>query len=331
VKKNPALHRAPLGYRNNGPLTWIAECRIPWETPGRARLAMAQWMIDHGSDVHQGGDGPLMRAALAGYRIPMMELLVANGADVNAEWNGNFPIIFSPCETVDPAALQWLLDRGANPNCARVGRKYPGTALDYVMQSYTRTPELAACIDILVRAGATTRYDEPAVFHMLRGRLDLLAGHLDCDPALIHGRFPELDLGGTAMRRLTVRGGTLLHLAAEYCNLEAARLLLDRGAEVNARAQVDGAGTGGQTPIFHSASQFDDKGLEVTRLLLSRGANVMIQARIPGQHDDSADFAEGTVLAYASRFPGEDEPHGGRLANRKTVALLREAEGRLRG
>jgi hypothetical protein len=25
---------------------------------------MATWMIEQGSDVHQGGDGPLMRAAL---------------------------------------------------------------------------------------------------------------------------------------------------------------------------------------------------------------------------------------------------------------------------
>ncbi len=40
-------------------------------------------MIENGSDVHQGGDGPLMRAALRGERLPMMELLVAHGADVN--------------------------------------------------------------------------------------------------------------------------------------------------------------------------------------------------------------------------------------------------------
>ena len=43
---NPELHRAPLGYKQNGPLTWVAECRIPWEAPGQTRLAMAQWMID---------------------------------------------------------------------------------------------------------------------------------------------------------------------------------------------------------------------------------------------------------------------------------------------
>ncbi len=74
----------------------VAECRVPWEPPSRARLAMAKWMIENGSDVHQGGDGPLMRAALKGNRIPMMELLVSCGADVNAAWNGDFPIIFAP-------------------------------------------------------------------------------------------------------------------------------------------------------------------------------------------------------------------------------------------
>src|SRR4051812_16396224 len=84
--RDPELHRAPLGYAKDGPLTWVAECRVPWEPPGPARLAIATWMIQHGSDVHQGGDGPLGRAALNGDRIPMMELLVANGADVNAEW-----------------------------------------------------------------------------------------------------------------------------------------------------------------------------------------------------------------------------------------------------
>lgn len=109
LMRNPALHQAPLGYGKDGPLTWVAECRVPWEPPSPVRLAMAEWMITHGSDVHQGGDGPLMRAALNAYRIPMMELLVSHGADVNALWHGHFPILFAPCESLDPGALQWLL------------------------------------------------------------------------------------------------------------------------------------------------------------------------------------------------------------------------------
>src|SRR5690242_17742456 len=158
---NPSLHRAPLGYNENGPLTWVAECRIPWGPPSRERLAMAEWMIDHGSDVHQGGDGPLMRAALFGHRIPMMELLVARGADVNAEWNGYYPIIFAPCETVEPEPIEWLLEHGANPNCANPNRKYPGTALDFVIRTYGRSRQLGRCIDILLEHGAKTRYNIP--------------------------------------------------------------------------------------------------------------------------------------------------------------------------
>ena len=107
MTRSPTLHSAPLGYGKDGPLTWVAECRVPWEPPSPVRRAMAEWMITHGSDVHQGGDGPLMRAALNEYRIPMMELLVAHGADVNALWHGHFPIIFAPCESMDAAALKW--------------------------------------------------------------------------------------------------------------------------------------------------------------------------------------------------------------------------------
>jgi hypothetical protein len=134
MTRNPSLHRAPLGYGKDGPLTWVAECRMPrgWrdlvgrrESVSPARLEMARWMIEHGSDVHQGGDGPLMRAALSGERVRMMELLVSHGANVNAEWHDEFPIIFAPCETLEPDALQWLLDHGANPNCARAHRRYP--------------------------------------------------------------------------------------------------------------------------------------------------------------------------------------------------------------
>src|SRR5258705_7594846 len=242
MTRNPTLHSAPLGYGKDGPLTWVTECRVPWESPSPARLALATWMLGHGSDVHQGGDGPLMRAALNGYRIPMMELLVSHGADVNALWHGHFPIIFASCESLDPDALKWLLDHSANPNCRDHGYKisghsYPGTALDYVIATYARSPQrLSACIEHLLDAGGVTRYDVPGVLDILRGRLDQLGEHLEANPALVNRRFPELDCGQTGARRLLLQGATLLHVAAEYGNVEAARLLLDHGADVDARA-----------------------------------------------------------------------------------------------
>ena len=29
MTRNPELHGAPLGYANDGPLTWVVECRVP--------------------------------------------------------------------------------------------------------------------------------------------------------------------------------------------------------------------------------------------------------------------------------------------------------------
>ena len=286
---------------------------------------MAEWMIDNGSDVHQGGDGPLMRAALFGHRMPMMELLVSRGANVNAVWNGYFPIIFAPCETVEPLALEWLLQRGANPNCADPQRKYPGTALDYVIGTYARSQKLSTCIDILLSAGTVTKYNIPAVLNLLRNRLDLLAENLDGEPALLHRRFAELDFGSTAARRLKLGGATLLHMAAEYGNAGAAKLLLDRGADVNAHAAHDPSGIGGQTAIFHAVSQFGDWGLAVAELLLDRGADVTVRAKLPGHYERLDEYLECTPMGYALRFPGADEHSGGHFALKesRTVALLR--------
>jgi ankyrin repeat protein len=274
-------------------------------------------MIENGSDVHQGGDGPLARAALNGIRIPMMELLLSSGADVNAEWHGEFPIIFAPCESVDPEALRWLLDHGANPNCGNARGR--GTALDYVIGTYARSPErLSACIDLLLGAGGTTRYNAPGVLEVLRRQLDRLTEQLDADRTLVHRRFPELDCGSTGGRRLLLQGATLLHVAAEFGSVAAARLLLDRGADVNARATVDDGGVGGQTAIFHAVTQWDDRGLPTALLLVERGADLSVRAKLPGHYDRPDEVVECTPLAYALRFQNESDSD-----KRKTIAFLR--------
>jgi ankyrin repeat protein len=315
MTRNPGLHKAPLGYGRAGPLTYAAECGVPTEST----LSIARWMIENGSDVHQGGDGPLMRAALSRKRIPMMELLVSHGANVNAEWHGSYPVIFASCEAVDPITLKWLLDHGANPNCDRPGREHRGTALEYVIGSYVRSPELAACIDVLVEAGGVSKYDA-VVLDALRGNLAGLAAQLDADPALLHRRFSESDFGTTGGRMLTLRGATLLHVAAEYVNLSLATLLLDRGADVNAPALVDDAGVGGQPPIFHAVTQFNDAGLPMVGLLMDRGADVSKRAKVPGHYERPGEVLDCTPLGYATHFRDETSPGD----KAKTIALLKQ-------
>jgi ankyrin repeat protein len=323
MMRNRALHKAPLGYAKDGPLTWVAECRVPRMPPNQTRLAMAKWMIDAGSDVHQGGDAPLMRATLSSERIPMMELLVDHGADVNAAWHGHYPILFAACETLNPGTLNWLLEHGADPNCGSEaawkarGIPHPGTAFDYLLGTYVRDPEvLSVCIEILLRAGGKSKYESAAVLAVVRGRITELAELLEANPDLLHQRFPGLDFGTTAGRMLTLRGGTLLHVAAEFQNLPAARLLLDRGADVNATAMVDETGVGGQTPIFHASTQPDDAGLPLVQLLAERGADLTVRARMPGHYETPGEVVECTPFEYALRFPGDHGPTSAYLKER---------------
>jgi hypothetical protein len=250
-----------------------------------------------------------------------MELLVTHGADVNAEWNGDFPILFAPCESVDPVSLQWLLQHGADPNCPNPGKRK--SALDYLIGSYVRSSELGRCIDLLINAGAVSQYNPPHVLETIQGRADRLAERLDKDAALVNERIPGLDCGNTGGRRLMLHGTTLLHVAAEYGSTAAAQILITRGADVNARAEVDSEGVGGQTPIFHSVTQFEDWGLKVTQLLLDHGADLSVRVKLPGHYERPDEIVECTPLGYALRFPGTDFPG----TNRRTVMLLQERGG----
>lgn len=251
-------------------------------------------------------DVSLMAVAQRG-RIPMMELLVRHGADVNGLRWGWFPVLFTPCENLEPEPLTWLLNHGADPNRG-VPHDPDTTALDYVLRTYPRDPKrLAACIEILLAARAHTRYDVPGVFAILRGRNHELSALLDAESSLIDRRYPELDCGASGGRRLTLRGATLLHVAAEYGFFDACRILLDRGADVNVRAKVDADGVGGQTPVFHALTHFKGVNPEVGQLLIARGADLTIRARVPGHYEHPGEILDVSAAEYAEMFPLLDD------------------------
>ncbi len=153
---------------------------------------------------------------------------------------------------------------------------------------------------------------------VIRNRSNDLRKLLDDDRSLVHRQFPALDFGTTAARMLTLRGATLLHVAAEFGNLDAVRLLLDQGADVNAKAVVDNDGIGGQTAIFHAATQGGDSGLSIVKLLVDRGADLTMRAKLPGHYEKPGEIVDCTPLGYALLFPGNQGP---------TSAFLREHGG----
>jgi ankyrin repeat protein len=178
-----------------------------------------------------------------------------------------------------------------------------------VLGTYVRNKgALKESITLLQNAGGVTKYDELGVLATICGDTQAVDDLLRRDRAISQRRYPSLDIGTTAGRMLTLKGATLLHVAAEFGQVEIAELLLDAGADVNAVALIDANGIGGQTPIFHAATQRGDFGVATVRLLVAKGATLSVRCRLPGHHERLEEVFEGTVLDYARLFPKSANP-----------------------
>ena len=247
----------------------------------------------------------LFRAAAMG-KNDMVRLLVEHGADVDAATVEDSSYVGTPllaaAETLnetDTVAL--LLELGANPNLEAGGE----TPLHMAMGTYARTPHKHDVIELLLDAGASHSQPE-AVMAIHRGRIDLLAAQLDADPQLVHRRFDEVDYLWLPFNH---PGPTLLHIAADYNEVEMGRLLLSRGADINARA----GGNDGQSPIFHTVASWsvlsdDGHCLPFLELLLSHGADLKLRASVRfetfGASNCEGQVREVTPRAFALAFAG---------------------------
>ncbi|NIM26631.1 MAG: ankyrin repeat domain-containing protein, partial [Gammaproteobacteria bacterium] len=155
-----------------------------------------------------------------------------------------------------------------------------------------------------------------------RGRIDLLHDHLRRDPDLLQRTFshqeiypPELGCHADeslALHGTPLAGTTLLHLCVDYDEIEIARWLIERGADVNAKAEVDAEGFGGHTPLFgcvvsqpyRVGRRKDDA---FARLLLDHGADpnarASLRKRLRFVADESMhEYRDVTPLAWGERF-----------------------------
>jgi ankyrin repeat protein len=172
-----------------------------------------------------------------------------------------------------------------------------------------------------------------------RSRLDLLQEHLDRDPSLLERRFTYREVfattldgpAGDAYPATPVSGGTLLHLALEFDDIDAARWLIERGADVNARAAIDAEGFKGHTPLFHTVVNlaagmglYDDS---KARLLLDHGADPNARATFPQEDQTHGKaptdaFHDLTPLGYARRYSDQ------RCVNAPALAAIAERGGK---
>lgn len=171
-------------------------------------------------------------------------------------------------ECHDVEAIGRILDDGIDARTPIRGK----SVVTHLIEMYSRSDRFADCLRLLLGRGG--ELDDPTLAPVLLNDADGLSAALRADPLLLTHRTSMV----CAFTPLT--GASLLHVAAEYGHLEAARVLIDMGADVNATAAVDDHGLNGHTPLFHTVNSNANRSVPLMRLLLAAGARVDI--RLPG-------------------------------------------------
>lgn len=143
--------------------------------------------------------------------------------------------------------------------------------VNWLTEMYSRGDDFPACLQLLLDRGAVP--DDPAVIPVLLNDVEGVASAVRTRPALLDHRTSMV----SAFTPLA--GASLLHVAAEYGNAEVARLLIELGADVNARAAVDEYGLNGHTPIFHTVNSSHNRAAPILQMLLDAGAKSDIAVR----------------------------------------------------
>jgi len=190
----------------------------------------------------------------------------------------------------DIAGAHAALEAGANP-CEPIRGKLP---VDWLLEEYTRSDRLGECLRLLFERGAILR--DPVIAPVLLNDADAVRDAIKANSAFLRHRTTLV----SAFTSLV--GVTLLHVAAEYGNLDAARALVDAGADVNATADMDEYGLNGHTPIFHTANSIHNRAEPIMRLLLDAGARTDI--RLDGitwgkGYEWETTFFDVTPISYA--------------------------------
>ncbi|XP_027889222.1 poly [ADP-ribose] polymerase tankyrase-1 isoform X1 [Xiphophorus couchianus] len=187
---------------------------------GYNRVAVVEYLLHHGADVHakdKGGLVPLHNACSYGH-YEVAELLVRHGASVNVADLWKFTPLHEAAAKGKYEICKLLLKHGADPTKKNRDGNIP---LDMVKDGDTDIQDLlrgdAALLDA-AKKGCLARVQKL------------------CSPENINCR----DAQG--------RNSTPLHLAAGYNNLEVAEYLLEHGADVNAQDK------GGLIPLHNAAS-----------------------------------------------------------------------------
>jgi ankyrin repeat protein len=136
---------------------------------------------------------------------------------------------------------------------------------------YMRSPQFKECVKVFADYGLI--FDDKALLSVLLDDASTLEQQLKNNPELISKRY-SLRCAFTPLHE-----ATLLHICAEFNHVSCAKVLINSGADINAKAGVDENGFGAQTPIFHTVNQNLNHSADMLDFLLSQSADLQITVK----------------------------------------------------
>ena len=189
------------------------------------------------------------------------------GVTISGAMNSAEGELLTAFEMHSVVRIEALLDDGLDPRLPIHG-KLP---IDSLTEMYTRSDRFPDCLRLLLGRGAVLA--DRRLEAVLLDDGAALETAIDADASLLTHRT-------TMVSTFTpLVGASLLHVAAEYGNTNAARVLIARGADVDARAGVDSDGLNGHTPLFHTVNSNGNRSAPILDLLLDAGASTTILLR----------------------------------------------------
>jgi hypothetical protein len=136
-----------------------------------------------------------------------------------------------------------------------------------MVEMYTRTPRFKDCVKAFVQAGLV--FEHQSLLAVFLDDAEKLRRIIAESPEVIKESFSLFNNTYTPLV-----GATLLHYCAEYNAKDCGTLLIQSGADVNAKAGFDENGFGGHTPIFHTVNQNSNSSMDMLNILLEHSADL---------------------------------------------------------
>lgn len=175
--------------------------------------------------------------------------------------------IITQIELHSVEGIRRCFSKGLSPNS-----NFRGKPLIYELTSeYTRSPNFKDCVQAFVDFGL--EFEDTSLLAVLLDDADTLRSLVASNPGLKDQTY-TLRCAYTPLL-----GCTLLHICAEFNHTQCARVLIDSGSDVNARAGTDENGFGGQSPVFHTVNQNGNQSAGMMDLLLAHGADLSLTVK----------------------------------------------------